>query len=347
MFKVLNSNELEKCFNFKIMSKNKIIEKLILSIFNNINLDLYNKYNDEMINCVAKIFNNNTDQSTFFEMLINQNKKSFSNLVNYNTRKDYIIKDIYAQNFYLELLYKLFSLENNKNFNNIKAEKNYFSFNGYNSKLTFILNEFSLNNSFILFSFQLSKDVKNITQKNFPLIYFHSQSEKQILFKLSIQKENDDKYKLNIYQEKDEKKKKNKSLDKLGNIQININYLISIKFSNKKLGLYLMQLTGKNQKYFEEIEILEIDNDKPVLKIGHDDKNNEYFKGYIGDFIVVKNLEIKKHINVNDVINNILDLKSLYKFFPLFFSDSSIYNFDEVIFFSCNKEEKEFNNYLW
>ena len=105
-----------------------------------------------------------------------------------------------------------------------------------------------------------------------------------------------------------------------------------------------MQLNGKNQKYFEEIEILEIDNDKPVLKIGHDDKNNEYFKGYIGDFIILKNLEIKKHVNVNDVINNILDLKSLYKFFPLFFSDSSIYNFDEVIFFSCNKEEKEFNN---
>ena len=344
IFKVINGNELEKNFIFQILSSNKIIEKLISNILNNINIDLFHKYNDVMINCFAKIYNNNTAQFKFFELLINQNKKSFINLMNYKTRKDYIIKDIYTQNFYLELIYKLFSKENNNNFNNIKTEKNYFRFNGYNSKLTFILNEFSLNNSIIFFSFQLSKDVKNLTTKNFPLIYFHSQSEKQILFKLTIQKENDGKYKLNIYQEKDEKKKKIKSLDSLGNIQLNINYLISIKFLNKKIGIYLMQLTGKNQKFFEESEILEIDNDKPVLKIGHDDKNNEYLKGYIGDFIVIKNLEIKKHINVNDIINYILDLKSLYKFFPLFFSESSIYNFDEIISFSCSKEDKEFNN---
>ena len=126
IFKVINGNELEKNFIFQILSSNKIIEKLISNILNNINIDLFHKYNDLMINCFAKIYNNNNAKFKFFELLINQNKKSFINLMNHKTRKDYIIKDIYTQNFYLELLYKLFSKENNNNFNNIKKEKNYF-----------------------------------------------------------------------------------------------------------------------------------------------------------------------------------------------------------------------------
>ena len=78
---------------------------------------------------------------------------------------------------------KIFSNEKNI-INDKNIEENYFLFNGYNSKMTINLNEFSLNNSLIFFSFQLSKDVLNQTENKFPLIIFLTQNEIRIIFKL-------------------------------------------------------------------------------------------------------------------------------------------------------------------
>ena len=140
-----------------------------------------------------------------------------------------------------------------------------------------------------------------------------------------------DSYKLYIYQEKDKKNKK-KCFDKMGNIQINTNYSIVMTFLNKKLGIYINNLNEKNKDFYEESEIYNVEFNIPILKIGYDIENNEYFKGYIGTFIIMKNLEVKKNSN-NNFIKNILNLKQLYKFIPLLFSKSTIYNFDEKIFF--------------
>ena len=352
IIKALNSKELKTSFNRLILAKNKIIEKLISIILNNIdynkNIDIYNKYKDNLINCFANIYKNNTDQFNFFEVLINQNKISFINLMNYKVRQSLIIKDLYIQNFYLELLHKLFSIEKNE-LNNIKTEEDYFIFNGYNSKMTFDLNEFSLNNTFIFFSFLLPKDIINLNSINFPLIYYHSKLTKEIPIKLYIKKENTNIYKLYLYQQKGDKKNKNICLDKLGNIQLDIKYLLAIKFSNKKIGIFMNQLAEKNEIYFEEVDSLDFDKDFLILKIGIDDIKEEFFKGLLGSFIIMKKVEKKKNDNINEIINNILDLKNLYKFFPLLLSDSSIYNFEEKIFFSSIKEEYRFNkikNYL-
>ena len=348
MLKVLNSDEINSSFNFKILTEDKIIEKIISFLSNNINynksINIYNKYKNEMIDCFAKIYKNNTDQFQFFEILINQNKKSFINLVNYQTRKDFIIKDLYIQNFYLELLNKLFSIEK-KTSQMIKAQEHYFQFNGFNSKMTFNLNNFSLNKTILFFSFRLSKDVAKVASKIFPLIYFHSQSDKETTFKLYIQNENNNFYKLYLSQKVGNKKKENICLDKLENIQLDMNYLISMKFSDKKLGIYINKLIEKSEIKSQEIEIFEMDKETPIFKIGHDDERKEYFKGYFGAFIIMKNISIKKHnkININEIINSILDLKNLYKYFPLLFSESSLYNFDEKIFFSSVKEEYEIN----
>ena len=291
MIKVLNSNELNIWFNYQILTKNKIIENFLATLLNNIdfnrNIDIYNKYKEELINSFTCIYKINTDQFNFFELLINQNKKSFINLANYKTRKDYIINDLYIQNFYIELLQNLFSTEKNILKKNSITEENYFIFNGHNSKMSFELKDFSLNNSFIFFSFQLSKDVLNASSKIFPLINFQSQADKENIIKLYIQKD-DNIYKLYLYQEKGEKKKKIEYLDKLGNIQVKNNYLILIKFSNKKIGIYLIILQEKEERYFEEKEIFETDKNVQILKIGYDDKNNEYFKGHIGSFIMMK-----------------------------------------------------------
>ena len=348
VIKILNGKKFKDNFNFQILSKKKIIDGFISNLLNNMdynnNINIYNEYKDKIVNCFANVYKNNIHQYNFFEILINQNKKSFINLVNYQTRKEHIIKDLYIQNFYLELLNKLFSIEK-KTSQIIKAKENYFQFNGFNSKMTFNLNNFSLNKSILFFSFRLSKDVAKVASKIFPLIYFHSQSDKETTFKLYIQNENNNFYKLYLSQKVGNKKKENICLDKLENIQLDMNYLISMKFSDKKLGIYINKLIEKSEIKSQEIEIFEMDKETPIFKIGHDDERKEYFKGYFGAFIIMKNISIKKHnkININEIINSILDLKNLYKYFPLLFSESSLYNFDEKIFFSSVKEEYEIN----
>ena len=291
ILKVFNSQELKMNYNYEIITKNGIIINFIEVLLNNIdyirNIDIYNKYKEDLINCLTNVYKNNTGELYFFEKIINQNKTSFINLVNFQTKKDNIIKDFYIQNFYIELLNQILYKQRNDN-SKIKSEENYFKFNGYNSKMTFDLKEFNLNNSFIFFSFYFLND--NNTLNIFPLINFESQSGRKIIFKLYIQKENNIN-KLMFYQGKDEKKKKIRCLEKIGNIQLNSKYIISIRFTNKKLWIYLLKQDEKNEKYFEENEIIDVDINAPILKIGHDDKNNQYFKGYIGSFIILKELK--------------------------------------------------------
>jgi hypothetical protein len=59
------------CYNFQIIIKYKLIEKIIPILLNNIdynkNIDIYNKITDTMINCFANIYKNNTKQSYFFQ----------------------------------------------------------------------------------------------------------------------------------------------------------------------------------------------------------------------------------------------------------------------------------------
>ena len=93
----------------------------------------------------------------------------------------------------------------------------------------------------------------------------------------------------------------------MGNIQINTNYSIVMTFLNKKLGIYINNLNEKNKDFYEESEIYNVEFNIPILKIGYDIENNEYLKGYIGTFIIMKNLEIKKNSN-NNFIKNILNL---------------------------------------
>ena len=346
IIKVFNNDELNKSFNSQILTSNKIIEKLISILLNNFdydkNIDTFNKYKDEMIKCFANIYKNNTGKYNLFETLINQNKKSFINLMNYKLSKEHIIKDLYIQKIYLELLNKLFIQENILS-NKTKTEEKYFSFNGFNSKMTFNLNQFSLNDSIIFFSFKLSKDVINSTSNIFPLMIFHSQSENENIIKLYIHKEGTN-FKLYLSQRLEEKTKENIHLEKIGNLQLNNNYLVSIIFSNKKLELFITNLIGKIQTFYQEIEIFDLENETPILKIGHDDKKKEYFQEYFGTFFTLKNISLKKNINIKEIINEILDLKNLYKFLPFLFSESSVYNFDENIFFPSIQEENEVNN---
>ena len=343
ILKVLNNTELKENFNYEILIKTGLINNFISIILNffkeNKNIDIYRRYKDELINCFFNIFKNNTYGFNFFELLINQNKQSFINLANYKERKALIIKDFYSQNFCIELLYKLFNDEKNL-LNNIKTEDNYFIFNGYNSKMTFNLNEFSLKDSYIFFSFQLSKEVINFSSVNFPLINFESQTG-GISFKLYIHKENNDNYKLYLFQENGNNKNINKSFDKIGNILLDEFYLLAIKFLDGKIAIFINDLKGNNPIIFEENDILNVDDKTQILKIGHYDQKEEYFKGYIGPFFIITFLKFKNNFRFYNLITTILNLRNLYKFFPFSLSESSTFNFDEKIFFNSSQEKNQ------
>ena len=184
----------------------------------------------------------------FFEILINQNKNSFTNLFNYLTKKEKIINDIYIQNFYVELLNKSFENERHLNNNNDidYPPKDSFIFNGYNSKMTFRLSEFQQNDCIIIFSFKIVNKTNN-KNCNFPIFYLENASTNQKLFELYI-KQNLDEEKNNfinkLYISLD--KKNEIFLNKLDNISQNTKYYIALFFNNKKLSINVINSKEKN-----------------------------------------------------------------------------------------------------
>ena len=345
IIKLFQTKEFNSNINISIMSKKNIIKNFISIILDNFdyinNLEIYEQNEEALINCLANIYKNNINESNFFDTLINNNKESFINLINFETKKNEINKDIYKQNFYIELLNKIFLLESKEK--KFLPPENSFIFNGNNSKLSFLLKDFKLNQSIIFFSFQLKNSNSN---EIYPLISFTADNKKDILFKLFIQKE-DNTNKLYICQEKKKEKIKNLiHLSKIENIYPNINYFLAIKFSNKKLNIYINTKSIKNELYFEEREIFAIGNNSPIMLIGFDDSINNYFSGYIGPIIIINNLSVKNKIDKKNIINKILDSQNLYKYFPLFFCKSSLYNFDNYFCYSSFDEEKQINNLI-
>ena len=348
IIKLFENKELNSNINISIISKNNIIKNFVSLILTNFdylnNIEIYEQNKEALINCLANIYKNNTNKSNFFDTLINNNKESFINLINFETKKNKINEDIYKQNFYIELLNKIFLLESKEK--KFLPPENSFIFNGYNSKLSFLLKDFKLNHSIIFFSFQLKNSNSN---EIYPLISFTANNKKDILFKLFIQKE-DDTNKLYIYQEiKKEKIKKLIHLSKIENIYTNTNYYLAIKFSNKKLNIFINKKSVKNELYFEVKEIFVIEDNSPVMLIGFDDRMNalnNYIYGYIGPIIIINNLSVKNKIDKKNIINKILDSQNLYKYFPLFFCKSSLYNFDNYFCYSSFDEEKQINNLI-
>ena len=339
-----------------ILANNKIIENFLLTMLNNINYsspmhkDIYKICHVGIIESLANIYQKNINISNFFNILINQNKESFINLSNIVKNKENVIKDIYIQNFYIELLNKLFENEkilNNKNIDNNKIipPKNSFIFNGYNSKMTIKLNKFYLDNSLLLFSFQLSSHIIN-KNCDFPLFTFENEFNKKILFKLYIKhtidnNSNKSRNKLYICQEE----KKEIILDNIDDISLYTNYYIALFFKNKKVNIFVRSVNNSKEiKNQQEIEISNIKELQMNLKIGHNDNENGYFQGYIGSIISIRNLSYEKGINFSDIIFSLLKLREFYKYFPYFFSKTTNYNFENILSYYKSSNENLFIN---
>ena len=352
LIKILQHGKIKSYFNYSLLISSNILEKIISALFNKSNFfidsELYKKVKNNLIECFSDIYKNNTNNSNLFETLIKQNKNSFVNLMNFETKKDFISSDINLQNFYLELLNKIFSKEkeSKKDKNEINDIDNFFLFDGNNSKMCFYICSFFLDNSMLIFSFKLNKDIDSSQNTDFPLIIFETEGINDTIFEILIKKVNNIN-KLFIFQCKNkENKKKELCLEKIPKISTETIYYVIIKFEGKKARIYISN--NKQEKFMENKDIFEINN-KPLdirIKIGNDEKfcKNNAFEGYIGPLLILQNLKTGNNISKDIIINNILDLKNLYHFLPFFLSKESSYDFSNYFAFSSIQEEINFIN---
>ena len=352
LIKALQSDHIKSHFNNSLLINSNLVEKIINVLFNNNNIlndvELYKKYKNNLIDFFSDIYKNNTNNSNFFETLIKQNKNAFVNLMNFETKKEIITNDIIIQNFYLELLYKIFSKEkqSKKEKKQIIDMENFFVFNGDDSKMCFYIYSFQLDNSMLIFSFRLSIDIDSSKNKEFPLFIFETADTNDIIFKIFIKKI-DNINKLFIFQSKNkENKQKELCLEKIPKISSDTTYYLVIKYEGKKAKIYI--LNEIQEKFYEDKEIFEI-HKKPLdirIKIGNDGKFGKHnaFKGCIGPLLVLQNLKIENNLNKDIIINNILEFKNLYPYLPFFLSKESSYDFSNYFAFSSIQEEINFMN---
>ena len=352
LIKALQNKKMKSYFNYSLLINIYIFEKIIKVLCSNIiflnNPELYKEYKNKIIDCFSDIYKNNTNNSNFLEILIKQNKNAFVNLMNFETKKEFISNDINIQNFYLEILNNIFSKEkvSKKEKKEIIYMEDFFVFNGHDSEMFFYLRSFSLDNSMIIFSFKINQDIYSSFNSIFPLIIFETSDTNDIIFEILIKKENNI-IKLYLYQDKKKEDiKKEICLEKIQKLSIDITYYLVIKFEETKAKIYI---SGDNQeKFYEDKEIFEI-NKNPLnvnIKIGNDEQSdkNITFKGCIGPLLIMKNLKIENNLNIDNIINSILDLKNIYHFLPFFLSKESTYNYSNYFVFSSIQEKINFIN---
>ena len=147
-------------------------------------------------------------------------------------------------------------------------------------------------------------------------------------------------FKLYISQEKN----RDILLDKIEDISPNNNYYIALIFK-KKLDIYINSVNNQNESIYQEnVDINNITDLQINLKIGHNDNQKKFFKGFIGPFSLIKNLTLIKDSKYSDIIPKILQLKDFYYYFPYFYSKTTNYQFENIISYYKINDSNYFKN---
>ena len=335
---------LDKLSNINIYSvnnnlgiiKNKEFSSLSKLLYENINMNIYNKYKMIILNFSKDYIKNNFNESKFVAKMINNIKNSFLDLneidlgQNINS-KILIEKYLISQNIYFELLYSSY---NNllTSLNNIK----FFNYNGIDSKMSIRIKKAPLINTIIIFSFCIKTGNLNNDKKIYPLIAINDESKNTIIFKLYIIKKPKGN-KFNLYIQEQEKKKQINDLSYIDNDKT---YYMALSFEEKSILIYL-------NENLQEIKIKKsYKNEDNVIQIGYDKISQDYFKGIIGPLFLLKNNVPPK--KKSKIIVTILKMKEIYPYFIFSIGNDSIYNFDYMDNFrynyNVNKEQIDINN---
>jgi len=376
----LKENEfINNDYNIMILLENNIIKNFIDNILININPKIFitksdiptseirNEISEKLSDFYFTFVKFHFSKGKVMDFLINNVKNGLINLRYFKEEKEQILNDVFIQNFQSELIKKIVLQESNKrNHPNFDS----FLFNGNNSKMSFKLGKFDLNDNMIIFSFKLKPNFnRNNSYNNRQTLISLYNYKNDLIFKLILKKDdsgNINSNKENIINKTNNKRDKfvlsisynNKEeieLNELDKIETNLIYFICIHFNtnNPYLHTYLSS-SGNNSKILKsygEIKMSKKEEDI-ILNIGYDlmGKEKEYFSGYIGNFYIIKLYNIKNKIDYDNnkfFIESILQLKEFYRYFIYYFNNSTEFNLDYINYFK-NKEEiyilKDFHN---
>ena len=246
------------------------------------------------------------------ENMINNIKNSFLNLSIFENNPKIIDNDLLNQYFFLDLLN---SFLENYNLNSIEN----FNFNGLDSRISFKLNKGVVNTT-IIFSFCLAVEIKDLANdKNiYPLFTIYDDSKNINVIKLYIkQKFKRNKYVLYI---SNQSKSKPLLIEEFPALENNKEYYIALSLEEKSAVIY-------SDKISKEIKSTNISKKEDyVIQFGYDKISQEYFKGFLGSFIIIKNSRNSK--KYNKIIPKILNLKEKYPYIIYFLCNNTNYKYD-------------------
>ena len=270
-------------YNIIILLDNNIIQPFIENFLINIQPITMNSmlpnYSDKLADFYSSFVKFRFNKGKIMDFFINNVKNSLVNLRYFNKEKEKIINDILIQKFQSDLIQKIFIQESNKNADH--PTFNSFLFNGNNSKMSFKLRQFSLNNNIIIFSFFIKPNAKSnhLTNIKQPLVCFHNYNKELILkvclSEIDSNKSNElnkDKIKYNIKIFLNNNSKEI-TLNQLDAIETNTTYYICIYLNNSFIQTYLYSSYQNNSKYMELVGEYEdiLKEEELLLNIGYDD----------------------------------------------------------------------------
>jgi len=376
----LKDNELiNNDYNIIILLENNIIRNYIDNILININPKIFitksnipsseirNEISGKLADFYSTFIKFRFNKSKVMDFLINNVKNGLINLRYFKEEKEQILNDVFIQNFQSDLIKKILLQENNKR---VHPNFDSFLFNGNNSKMSFKLGKFDLNDNMIIFSFKVRPNInRNNSYNDKQTLISLYNYKNDLIFKLILKKDdsaniksNKENYINKIDNKKDKfglfisyNNKEEIELIELDKIETNLIYFICIHFNtnNPYLHTYLFS-SGNNSKILKSYGEIKMNKkeDDIILNIGYDlmDKEKDYFSGYIGNLYIIKVYNNKNKIDYDNnkiIIESILQMKEFYRYFIYYFNNKTEYNLDFINNFKNKKEIdilKEFQN---
>ena len=339
--KIKHNSEINDEINIIMLFNNNILQNFMEKLLDNINIFEFNKkidnYKQKLINFYSSFLNNKYKISNLFNFLIDTLRHSFEHLYNFKQNKDLIRRDIFKNNFNSNLLNVLHNnkkseLGNNQNIDYLNLLNPLFYFNNKTSNISFENKaKISLDQIILFFSFSFD-DSKSNQGKELPLFLIlrkHKKKETTIALKIFLKKSENGSYKLLISQQKNDKNKEINILNEDSDLIINKNqnYFCAVYLNDKKMSIFLHSVS--TQKIVEpnkiDITFNPIPKEDLLFYLGKDEKNNNFYKGKMGPFIIIKvpKLDNKVIKDINSFVSDILITNENYENFIYEKSDLS------------------------
>ena len=338
-------------YNIIILLDCNIIQNFMTNILKYINANIlensFPSYSTKLSEFFANFLKFRFNKSKLMDFILNNIKTGLINLKYLESGKDKVLNDIFLQNFQSDLIQKIFSNEDKKidhpNFNS-------FLFNGVNSKISFNLSKLSLNDNLIIFSFLIKSKFNDKNSFNMvqPLFCFYNEKN-DCVFKAFIKKEEKNETptgdsntkapkKIKYYLIINHHSKNEKIIKEFNHIEPNITYLICLHLNNSFVNIYLNPISGSYSKILSSHSEIKFNfqEQKLTLNIGFDNykEKNEYFSGYIGNFLILQLLNPNKnkidYENNKSIIERILSLNECYKYIIYYLRNNESENLSMV-----------------